>query len=492
MRYKHRISIFFILFFITLSEGISSDIVHFKYYLYVDFSNGSACDISYIKYFASVVKDEGLSDNFAIVIKTKKLKEFERFTKQHQFDNIINDTAGQITKFISKLRSSAFLVINSENRLSFLKEDIKKNPVDFDEIRSKFREIDVSKCESIKFDESQTSLDRPSAPILSQKKDKFVVLDRLDESVKEYEVSTGKLIRKIEVDSSLMYHFIKDSLYYYQSTIPPNTSLETKFKRVNYDKDDNILISAQAFKGLIAKRINRKNITLKYQMNGNYDLAKLSDSIWIEELITVDNSYLCLLQSNPKFDVLNDGKHYLAALLDPNDFHTKQNLISYQDIFKYYNKSNFVYSIGLLSVLDESSYVYLNPWNGFFFKFNENIQDSLQIMGYLNLIRSADDTKLIKMESRHGYVYKIMNLTTYNNEVLVYLNAFDIENQISFSVLQIYEVQGSLKREIILNSSNEQYFRSYVLNIENDFIYLFNQDEEENWSIIKIPNSSIF
>ncbi|MDX9790483.1 MAG: hypothetical protein WC313_06190 [Candidatus Kapaibacterium sp.] len=488
--------IILIILFVIPIDGFSSNSGYFKYYLYVDFNQCSDCEITFIKEFVSEVKNEGLSKNFAILVKTKKLKEFERFSQKYQFNNIINDTLGQYVKFVSKKAANAFLVFNNENRLVLLKEDIKNNHVDFEEVKNKFRAVDISMYETINIVDSSIALYRPSVPILSNKKDKFVVLDRLDEIVKEYNITTGKLLRQIEVDSSIMYFFIKDSLYYYQSILPRNLSLKTKFKSVNYDKDNNILIMADAFKGLSGitrpKRIERPNITFKFDNNDKRHIEQFGRSIWLEEFFVTKNNYIGLLSSFNKFDVLNDGGHYLASIIDLKDFHIRKNLVNFQEIFNYYQKNDFLLSTGLLSVLDENTYVYLNPWNGLFFKFRENIQDSLQISGYLDLVRLSLDSKMTVRESINNLKYLIINLTSHSNDIIVYMNAYNEDKQIAFSILQIYDVFGKLNREIVLNSSNHQYFRSYLLKVENDSIYLFNQDESENWQILKIPYNELF
>lgn len=497
MRYKLQNIVFIIfIFFMTLTEGFSSVNVQIKHYLYFDFSKCTGCDFSFLQSYISNFKKLGLENNFNLVTKTKKFKEFEYFKKMHKIQNIINDTSDIYSKYIENQNLPAFFVLNEENKLIYFKENVKENLVNPLEVTRNFKTINVDSFEYYKFVNNEVNLFKPVPPLLNRNKDKFLFLDKLDMLIKEYDIKTGKLLRAIDVDSSLAYLFIKDSMDYYKSELFDN-QIKTKFLYANYDMNDNIIVTANAFNGfsddLPTKKIRNKQITISFDKNNNYKFIPLNDSLYITEILNVQDRMLSLVSyRKSRFDDLSSGNYSMVVSLDPTNYNITNHYLNYRDVLKYYGLNYYINSIGLIAGLNSQEYLYLNPWNGIFCIFSDKVLDSIKIQGYLEMIKSSSTSSLKKPVSKLGFDYRIMSVSSINSKAIVFLNAYDASNLITFSVLQVYDSELGIEKEIILNSSSAKYFRSYLLNVENDLIYLLNQDEEENWRIIKIPAYDVF
>ena len=468
-----------------------------NYYLYFDFSKCSGCEFpllqSYIKHF----KNLGLEGNFYLVTKTKKSKEFEYFKKMHSIKNIINDTSDIYSKYIENQNLPAFFILNEENKLIYFKENVKENLVNPLDVTNNFKTINIDSFEFNLFVNNEVNLYKPVPPLLTRNKDKFMALDKLDMIIKEYDIKTGKLLRTIDVDSTLAYILIKDSLEYYKSQYFEE-QYKTKFRYANYDFDDDIIVTAIVTKGLSddlsSRKIQKEHITLKYDKDNNFKIIPLIDSLFITDISILQDEILCLVSYNKaRYDELISGNYHMVVSLDPTNYSLTNHFLKYRDVFKYYQLNDYVHSLGLIAGLNSNEYLYLNPWNGIFCKFGDKVLDSIKIQGYLEMIKSASSSSLKKPYSKLGLDYRIMSVSTFNNKAVVFLNAYDSSNVITFSVLQVYDIENGLEKEIILNfSSSAKYFRSYLLNVENDFVYIMSQDGIENWKIIKIPYNSIF
>lgn len=418
------------------------------------------------------------------------------FVKKNNFKKVINDTIDQYSKIIENKTLPVFGVLNSEDKILYFKDDVKANFVDLNEVRNNFKCLNIDKYESYKLADSSVGLYKPVPPILNRKKDNFVVLDNFDKIIKEYNINTGKLKRKIEVDSALEYYFVKDSINFYKNELFEE-QMKTKFLYANYDQNDNIIVTANAFKGFSNNIPPKKRLseimTLQYNNQNDYIFIDLNDSIYITDILNTENGLLSLVSyRHSRFDDLNYGNYYMAVILDSLNYKIINHYLKYSEIFKFYKLDNFINSVGLICELGKNKYAYLNPWNGIFCKFGDVVQDSLHIQGYLEMIKSTNASKVKKELSKYGYDYKIMSLNSYNNKAVIFMHSFDKSNQITFSIIQVYDEKSGLEKEIILNSTVNKYFRSYFLKIENDLIYLLDQDESEEWKIIKIPVFDVF
>ncbi len=491
-----KIQLIIILFLIFISDtSIASINQTNNYFLYFDFSKCSGCEFSLLQSYISNFKNLGLESNFNLVTKTRKSKEFEYFKKMHNIKFIINDTLDEYLTYIDKHTIPCFFVLNSEDKLVYLKENVKENIVNILEITNNFKNINLDSFEYYKLIDNEVNLFKPVPPLLSRNKDKFLVLDKLDMLIKEYDIKTGKLLRAIDVDSTLAYVFIKDSLDYYKSKLF-DTQIKTKFLNANYDLNDNIIVTANAFNGfsndLPVQKIQNKQITLSFDNNNNYTLLPLNDSLYITEILNVHDRMLSLVSyRKSRFDDLSSGNYCMVVSLDPTNYNITNHYLNYRDVIKYYGLNHYINSIGLIAGLNTQEYLYLNPWNGIFCKFGDKVLDSIKIQGYLEMMKSSSTSSLKKPVSKLGYDYRIMSVSSVNNKSIVFVNAYDTSNLITFSVLQVYDPELGIQKEIVLNSSSVKYFRSYLLNVENDFVYILSQDELENWRIIKIPSKEI-
>ncbi len=370
--------------------------------------------------------------------------------------------------------------------------------MNLNEIFKNFKCINIDKYKSHKLVDTSVFLYRPTPPVLNKQQDKFVVLDLLDQKIKEFIINSGNVKRIIEVDSVMKYYLIRDSVNYYRANIPEQFSIETKFSSVFYDKSNNLIVTAKAFNGLSGlykpKIIERKDLTLQYYENNHYDILDLNDSVSIYGLLNIKYGTLSLISNKhaTSFHTLKSGDYPFIALFDSINYKLIDYKISYKDMFNYYNSKNFIYSNGVMCEFNGEDYAYLNPWNGLFFTFKDKIQDSLSFKGYLELIKSTNDSILKPKYSKYGYNYKLMSLNSYINKAIVYLYAKNLENQIVFSVMQVYDIISGFEKEIVFYSTKKKYFSSYFLKIEDDLVYFLNQNEFEEWEIITIPIKEVF
>ncbi|HRP01619.1 MAG TPA: hypothetical protein PLE30_03120 [Candidatus Kapabacteria bacterium] len=497
VHFKVRLYHLLIIVFVFLSiEGNTRPNNCFKYYLYFDFNKCTSCESVLLKKYISDVAKLHNNNDLILITKTHKKREFAAFLQNFNYTNIINDTTNQFTKFISSKTLPTLFVTNCEDRIVYSKSELKKSDINLSDILNNFKCINIDKYKSYKLIDS-VNLYRPSPPILNQKQDNFITLDQFDQTIKEFNIKSGVAKRIIKVDSNLKYYCIKDSVSYYRSIIPKQFSIETKYMFVNYDKSDNIIVSAKAFNGLNSslnpKIIEKKYLTLQYYDATNYEVIDLNDSISIYDLVNTNDGLLCLISHKyaSSFNTLKSGNYYLVALLDSINDKAIDYKISYKDMFNYYNSKNFISSKGLFCELNKNQYAYLNPWNGLFFIFKDSIQDSVQIRGYLELIRSDNDSTLEHKYSIYDYKYKIMSLNSFKNKAIVYLCASNKENYITSSILQVYDVKIGMEKEIVLFSTASRLFRSYFLKIEDGLTYFLNQNESEEWQIMTIPINEV-
>lgn len=419
---RYTILIIVLLIFSTKLNAENNN--YYKYYLYFDFNKCTSCDITFLKYYISEIEKLNKDIDFNLITKTLKNREFEAFKKNFNYNNIINDTA-IYSNFISSKTLPAFFVANNEGRVIYCKDNLKEGNLNLNLIQNNFKTINIDKYQNHKLLDSALFLYRPSPPILNKQKDNFVVLDRLDQTIKEFNIKSGQMKRIIEIDSNLQYFLIKDSVEYYRAIIPEQFSIDTKFSSPYYDNSNNIIVNAKAFEGLSGtlkpKQIKRKYLKIKYIDNQHYNISNLNDSIAIYDMINTKYSSICLVEreNTTSYDLLKSGNYSLISLLDSSSFSLIENKISYKDLFNYYNINHFIYSHGVICQLYEGQYAYLNPWNGIFFTFQDSIQDSMQIRGYLELLISDNPSALKYKSSNYDYKYKVMSLSSYNGKAML-------------------------------------------------------------------------
>lgn len=494
--YKYILIIFAFLLF--SSKVIASDNNCFKYYLYFDFTKCSSCETVLLKHYISEFEKVNKDIDFTLITKTLKQREFEAYKQNFNYKNIINDTKNQFTEFTTGKTLPIFFVTNSEDRIVYSQGGIKKNNVNLNDIFKNFKCINIEQYQTHKLVDSSVFLYRPTPPILNQQQDNFVVLDLLDKKIKEFNINSGNAKRIIEVDSVLKYYLIRDSVSYYRANIPEQFNIETKFSSVFYDKSNNLIVTAKAFNGLSGlykpKIIERKELIIKYYEDKHYDIIDINDSLSIYGLLNTNFGSLCLITNKhaTSFNNLRSSNYPFIALLDSINYKPIDYKISFNDVFSFYNLKYFIYSNGVMCEFNNEQYAYLNPWNGLFFTFKDTIHVSLQIKGYLELIKSDNDSILKPKYSKFDYKYKLMSLNSYNNKAIVYLCGKDLENQIVFSVMQVYDIISGFEKEIVFYSTNKKYFSSYFLKIEDDLVYFLNQNEFEEWEIITLPINKVF
>jgi len=359
-------------------------------------------------------------------------------------------------------------------------------------------------------DDSTFQLFRPSPPAIDNEFENFVVLDRFDNTIKEFNIKTGKIQRKIIADSNFDNLFLIDTLNNYEIIKSYGKSL-TQFSVPKYGIGNHIIVNANVLvdfkrdtivnnfksKDSITIRISNimKSLTLKFTDNQHFNLINLNDSIFIFGLHKTLDGMLSTIKykKNLSFEELNEGNYFIISLFDTINFNIKENYLKYKDVINYYDLKNYVGSSGLLAEANKK-YVYLNPWNGIFCKFKYTIEDSISIKGYLEKVKLKDQPFYPLssiLEPSEISRYSINSLHSYKNKAIVYLQAIKGNRLTPFTVIQVYDIDKGFEKEIILNSSSNQYYYSYLLKIDEQYIYILNQNELEDWSISKIPIKEI-
>ena len=481
----------------------------FSYFIFYDYNQCTGCYDDVLASYITQFKKLGLSDNFSIIINTKKKKELVLFAKKIDFNNIINDTLNQFSKIIENKKLPMLVVVNTEGSICYEHEDIKSNPVNTQSIAKRFKTLDFDKFDSYKLDDSTFQLFRPSPPKVDNSKNNFITLDYFDNSIKEINIQTGKINRKIISDLEYDKFFLKDTMNNYELLATFDKPL-TKFYTPNYDNHNNILTYTGIVRGFKRDTVRVNNPidsmqyhfspinegnTLSFTDNHKFDIVDLNDSIYIFGLEKTTGALIATIKYlyPISFDELKNGDFYLIAKFDSPNLDLKKYYLKYKDIINYYDLKNYVASSGLASVV-YNKYIYLNPWNGIFCIFKDAIEDSISIKGYLEKVKLKDQPVYPLrsiLEKSEISRYSINSLHSYKNKAIVYLQAIKGNRLTPFTVIQVYDIDKDLEKEIILNSTINQYYYSYLLKIDEQYIYILNQNESEDWTISKIPVKEI-
>lgn len=498
-----------LIIFLFLFSNVLFSKNQFNYYIFYDYNQCTGCYDDLLASYITQFKKLGMSGNFSIIINTKKKKELVLFAKKIDFNNIINDTLNQFSKIIENKKLPMLTVVNSEGIICYEHEDIKSYPVNLYSITKRFKTLDFDRFDSYKLNDSTFQLFRPSPPKVDKSMNNFITLDYFDNSIKEINIQTGKINRQIIPDLEYDKFFLKDTMNNYELLATFDKPL-TKFYTPNYDNHNNILTYTGIVRGFKRDTVRVNNPidsmqyhfspinegnTLSFTDNHKFDIVDLNDSIYIFGLEKTTGALIATIKYlyPISFDELKNGDFYLIAKYDSSNLALKNYYLKYKDVINYYNLKNYVGSSGLLAETNKK-YVYLNPWNGIFCKFNESIEDSIHIMGYLEKVKLKDQpvyTFSSILEPSEITRYSINSLHSYKNKAIVYLQAIKGNRLTPFTVIQVYDIDKGLEKEIILNSTSNQYYFSYLLKIDEQNIYILNQNDSEDWTISKIPIKEI-
>jgi hypothetical protein len=333
----------------------------------------------------------------------------------------------------------------------------------------------------------------------------LTLLDMMKNTLSKYSVNDGKLISQNSPDDSIINYTLSKFTDDDQLRIKKSDLNISEYHSFVQNNNESLIIYnniLDAEKGS-ACSIARESIKAYYRENNNITIEDNTNTIESIQFpkVSLKGTFFSNILFSSKF-VLNDKPDYSAFLIsDKINFSNCKGILTVDEIIKYYEpypKDSYINSFPCLDYIDnDSTFVYLDPWNSFFFTYhlNNGFQTKIEPYGLLRTIFSQTEKygegKRLGTYN-DGFSYYLNNMIVLNENIYVLIIALDEKNHKNYFVIQKYDKFGEFIRENVISSESDIIKRvDFARSKDDKNLYLLLNTKEKRWRLYKIPTEEL-